>query len=215
MDTAATWLRWTRAGTLASVATFLATAAHVHADGHAPSLPVVLFLVLGLTAASATLLARPASALRVVLLTVGGQLVAHSVLAAASTHAAGGSLAPAMSGGMPATTGPHTAHVVEQGAAGIVPGSVPLLTQLLGLDARMVAAHLAAAVLVGLWLAAGERAVWSLLTHVWRALCLPALLLPSTPVTRGAPAQQQTGLTLARLGSGTVVRRGPPHLLAA
>jgi hypothetical protein len=96
-----------------------------------------------------------------------------------------------------------------------MPGSASLLTQLIGLDAQMLVAHLAAAVLVGLWLATGERAVWSLLTHIWRALRLPALLLPSTPVTGGVPAQQQTGQTLARLASGTVVRRGPPHLLAA
>ena len=55
METAAPWLRWTRAGTVATVATLLAVGAHVQAGGPAPSLPVLAFLVVGLTAASATL----------------------------------------------------------------------------------------------------------------------------------------------------------------
>ena len=63
METAAPWLRWTRAGTVATVATLLAVGAHVKAGGPAPSLPVLAFLVLGLAAASATLLAGPASTL--------------------------------------------------------------------------------------------------------------------------------------------------------
>lgn len=219
METAATWLRWTRAGTVATVATLMAVWAHVRADGHAPSLPVLLFLALGLTGAAASLLVRPASASRVVLLTVGGQLVAHYVITAASVHdTTGSAFADMQAANMPGMAGERTGHhaglMLEHGASGAGPASESLLSQLTSPDTRMMAAHVLAAVVVGLWLAAAERAVWSLLTHIWRALRLPALVLPSTPVADSAPAQQQTGVTLARLGSGSVVRRGPPHLLA-
>ena len=210
METAAPWLRWTRAGTVATVATLLAVGAHVQAGGPAPSLPVLAFLVLGLTAASATLLAGPASTLRVVLLTAGGQLVAHHVLTAASAPAVAG---PATRGtaGMTGMAGHHAGHVLEHGA---VPGVAPLSPHLLPADARMMAAHLAAAVVVGLWLAAGERALWTLLTHIWRSLRLPVSTAPSTPVPGSAPAPQLAGTTLARIAAGSVVRRGPPALLA-
>ena len=210
METAAPWLRWTRAGTVATVATLLAVGAHVQAGGPVPSVPVLAFLVLGLTAASATLLAGPASTLRVVLLTAGGQLVAHHVLTAASAPAAAGSPTRGLAG----MAGHHAGHVVEHGAPDTVPGIGALASPLLAADARMVAAHLAAAVVVGLWLAAGERAVWTLLTHIWRSLRLPVSLTPSTPVPDSAPAPRLAGTTLARIAAGSVVRRGPPHLLA-
>ena len=213
METAAPWLRWTRAGTVATVATLLAIGAHVQAGGPAPSLPVLAVLVLGLTAASATVLAGPASTGRVVMLTAGGQLVAHQVLTAASAAAAAGSPTRGMAG-MAGMAGHHAGHVVEHGAPDTVSGIGALVPPLLAPDARMVAAHLAAAVVVGLWLAAGERAVWTLLTHIWRSLRLPVSTAPSTPVPDSAPAPQLAGTTLARMAVGSVVRRGPPPLLA-
>ena len=213
METAAPWLRWTRAGTVATVATLLAVAAHVQAGGPAPSLPVLAFLVLGLTAASATLLAGPASTLRVVLLTAGGQLVAHHVLTAASAPAVAGSPTRGMAG-VAGMAGHHAGHVVEHGAPDTVAGIGALAPPLLAADARMMAAHLAAAAVVGLWLAAGERAVWTLLTHIWRSLRLPDSMAPSTPAPGSSPAPQLAGTTLARIAAGSVVRRGPPRLLA-
>ncbi|MDR7253512.1 hypothetical protein J2X46_002502 [Nocardioides sp. BE266] len=215
METAPTWLRWARAGTVATVATLLGVVAHAHADGHAPSLPTMAFLVLVLTAAAAVVLARPASTARVVSLTVGGQFVAHYVLAVASPHATGGAAASAGTSmqGMPGMSGVHPGHAAE-GAARASDGALTgLLAGFHGLDARMLAAHLAAAVVVGLWLAAGERAVWSVVTHIWRTLRLPALRLPSTPAAVRAPAPRLAAVTLARLASGSVVRRGPPLLL--
>src|SRR6478735_767691 len=210
METAAPWLRWTRAGTVATVATLLAVGAHVQAGGPAPSLPVLAFLVLGLTAASATLLAGPASTVRVVLLTAGGLVVAHQVLTAPSAPAAARSPTPGMAG----MAGHHTGHVGEHGAPDAAPGVGALAPHLLGADPRMMAAHLAAAVVVGLWLAAGERAVWTLLTDIWRSLRLPVSTAPSTPVPAGAAAPRLAGTTLARMVAGSVVRRGPPPLLA-
>ncbi|MET0914569.1 MAG: hypothetical protein ABWY81_00020 [Jiangellaceae bacterium] len=210
METAAPWLRWTRAGTVATVATLLAVGAHVQAGGPTPSLPVLAFLVLGLTAASATLLAGPASALRVVLLTAGGQLVAHHVLAAASAPAVAGSDGRGMTG----MAGHHAGHLLEYGAPDAVAGVGLLFPHPLVADARMMAAHLAAAVVVGLWLAAGERAVWTLLTHIWRSLRLPVSMASSTPLPDRAPAPRLAVTTLARIAAGSVVRRGPPRLLA-
>ena len=82
-------------------------------------------------------------------------------------------------------------------------------------DVRMLLVHLAAALVVGAWLAAGERAVWTVLTLIWRALLLPVLTLatPTAPTPAAVPAPVTS--ILPRIVSGSVVRRGPPSLLAA
>ncbi len=84
----------------------------------------------------------------------------------------------------------------------------------------MFLAHAAAGVLVGLWLAVGERAVWSLLALAVRTVLgsLVVVLLPLTPARRLRPAVAHLHplhrTTLERV-DGSVVRRGPPALLAA
>jgi hypothetical protein len=218
METAATWLRWARAGTLATVATLLAVWAHVHAGGLAPSMPVLAFLVLALTAAAAALLGRPASTFRVVLLTVGGQAVAHQVLGSGLGPASGLMGGATSMATMVTQTSPaahHAGHVVDAGPAGVTSVSSALLSHLAAADARMICAHLAAAVVVGLWLAAGERAVWSVVTHIWRSLGVPAVLLPVSPAPHVAVAQMRLGTMLLRIAIGSVVRRGPPARLLA
>lgn len=211
MTTAATGLRWTRATAVATAATLVAVTAHLSGDGSTPSSPVLGFLVLALTMALAPLPACPASRTRIVLLTVGGQFVAHATFAWAAAQGSGASAAAHVSSaGAPG--GVHHAHAST--AAGISTAA-PLLEHVFAADPRMLAAHTAAAVIVGAWLVAGERAVWALMGLLWRAL-VPTLL-PPPPSRAPAPATlpRDAATLLPRIASGTVVRRGPPHLLAA
>lgn len=99
------------------------------------------------------------------------------------------------------------------GSALTLPDPVALLDHL-----PMFLAHTVVAVLVGLWLAAGERALWSLLSLVFDAVVALLVMPAGVPVVarRRAPLRRRpaTPPSLARVGR-TVVRRGPPSLLAA
>ena len=216
MDLAAdAWLRWTRAAALATVAVLVAVWAHVGADGRLPSAPVLLLVAAAMTVVVQPLLARPASAARVLLLTVGGQAAAHVALSLAAGHrgdaarsahpADGHATSPHHEGGAHADSGPTilepVVHLVEDLASAGLP---------------MLLAHLAAAALVGAWLAAGERAVWTLLTLAWRALALVlGVVRPSPAPRRPAAAVAVAPRLMSRVTAGSVVRRGPPSLLAA
>jgi hypothetical protein len=84
----------------------------------------------------------------------------------------------------------------------------------LGAHAPMMAAHLATAVVVALWLARGERALWDLLVlAAHRLLVLPALV---APVPAGAPRVRPDDGTTRSLPSstwhsGVCAWRGPPR----
>jgi hypothetical protein len=108
-----------------------------------------------------------------------------------------------------------------------------LLADLTGPHALMALAHFAAAAVIGLWLAVGERALWTVLAltadgvrglvrHALaarrsvvaaRSAVLAAFLQLSRSrlVTVESPHLPPRWLVLAR----SVVRRGPPALLAA
>jgi len=215
-------LRWLRATLLASVVLAFGTAAHQSAEGLLPG-PIGMLLLAGLClVGSAVALSGPASALRLVVLTAGGQAVVHVFLTLTAGHrgdgaashvvarplddAAGGSLMDAYAASQPLvadSTGDPLAHLIAD-----LSGHAP-----------MMAAHLAAAAVVGLWLALGERALWALVAlasagltalvvRFGRSVLLPPSLGPvPAPVAPPPPAL----VHLAR----TVVRRGPPALLAA
>ena len=77
---------WARALLLAVVGVFLGVAGHVTADGLLPG-PLVLGVLLVVSVvACASLLARPASTLRIVVLLVGGQAAVHLVLTVSGGH---------------------------------------------------------------------------------------------------------------------------------
>jgi hypothetical protein len=79
-------LRWTRALLLAVVAMGSGVIAHLSADGRLPGPWVLALLFLLCVAGAAALLGRPASTLRVVVMTVAGQTFVHGFLTALSGH---------------------------------------------------------------------------------------------------------------------------------
>lgn len=203
MEAGQSGMRWTRAATVATAATLVAVGAHLGAGGPAPTLPVLAFLVLGLAGLLAPFLARQVSPAGIVMLTVGGQFLAHATLARATGHAMASANAD-----LPA--GQH------DGGGTAAEGTIATAFSLLvASDARMMLAHLTAAVVVGVWLAAGERSLWTVVRLVWRRLALPVQPPTTTlPPPVAIPARTAAPVLL-RLEAGSLVRRGPPHLLAA
>lgn len=222
METADAWLRWTRAAALASVASLVAVWAHVGADGRLPSASVLLLVTAALTVAAGPLLAGPASALRVVLLTVGGQALAHAALSLSAGHRGDGRSLDRAHPTHPGrshdhATGPDSGpgSAVHPVADRALESLAHVVADVTSAGAPMLLTHLAAAVLVGGWLAAGERAVWTMLTLAWRAIELLVAPVKPWPAPRPAPAAVEVAPLLRRVTAGSVVRRGPPLLLAA
>ena len=202
----------------------------------------VQVLVFGLcTVGVAALLGGPASTLRVVLLTVGGQTFIHAALTVTAghrgDHVAATPPARHVEPTLPATSGRRTGSLLDQydaarAAAGgtadtelVLPAGLRhLVADLTGAHAPMMALHLAAAALVGLWLAVGEHALWALVALAAGAVLPRAVRLlavavtptpgpavrPAVPALRRPPPPARL-VHLAR----AVVRRGPPVLLAA
>jgi hypothetical protein len=179
-DSAGLVLRWCRALLLAGVALAAGVAGHLGADGLMPGPAALVVLFLACTVGAACLLGRPASRLRVVLLLIGGQTFIHGSLTALAGHRGDPPLVrapePPPVAHVAATSGagPRVGSLLDQfnaAQAGNVPGqrvelAVPypvqhLVADLTGAHAVMAVWHLAAAVVVGLWLAMGERALWT------------------------------------------------------
>jgi len=179
---------WGRALLLATVALLAGTLAHLGAHGLVPGPAVMAALLLVGTALCAPLLRTEASRARVVLLVVLGQAGVHVVLTALGGH----------HGEEPATG--HGPEWLEH-----------LTSDLSGPHALMALAHAAAAGLVGLWLAAGERALWSLARHAGRVLRRRP---PSLPRITGRPRVVPAGPAGTDPRTVFLVldqpRRGPP-----
>ncbi len=225
-------LVWSRAFALAAVTMLAGIVGHVSADGLLPGLPVLTGLLLVGVVMSATLLNRPASRRRIVGLLVLGQAAVHLVFTVTAGHVGDRAVATTRhvgTGGLPSVDGHRVGslmdsyHATVGTASGVAP-AVPIghLVNDLSAHAPMMAAHLAAAALVGLWLAAGERALWSLVAFASRAALGPlaaafaacrVVLAPPAAVVPIAtePRPPRAPALLARV----VVRRGPPALLAA
>lgn len=220
---------WTRALVVGSLAFFLGVVGHVTADGLLPG-PAFLAALLAMSVLlSAPMLSRPASSVRLVAMLVGGQTVLHLVLSLSAGHA-GDRATSAVAvrsgalGNLPVLDGRRVGSLQDAytGAAdqpGALAPSLPVghLISDLSAHAPMMAAHLAVAALVGLWLGYGERCLWTLLALTGRRILAAAWAL--SPVV--APVRVRTvdaGRALAGPRSVWLVRpdsrRGPPLLAA-
>lgn len=187
-------LVWLRALLLATVALVAGSVAHAGAHGVLPPPPVLLALLAVGTTGVAPLLRRPAGTGRVVLLLVVGQAAVHAALTALGGHRDD----PTHSGAGPAL---WVARLAEDLTAD---------------HALMALAHAAAAAVVGLWLAHGERTVWRLLALTGRALAR-GVRVPALPVVRPprvVPAGPDRLPRRPGVPTSSLARRGPPLALA-
>ena len=158
-----TSLRWPRALALAAVATATGVAAHGYADGLLPSSAMLVAIFAVCTTGVAALLGGPASTLRVVLLTVGGQTFIHAALTMTAGHAGDPAAAPParVAPSLPDGGGPgrRSGSLLDQYTAAqpppdtelVLPAGVRhLVADLTGAHAPMMVVHLLAAALVGL-----------------------------------------------------------------
>jgi hypothetical protein len=240
-------LRWSRAALLGAVTMSVGAVAHVTAGGLVPGTTALLVLSATCVLAVAPFLGRPASTVRAVVLLMAGQAMIHAALTSLAGHR--GDPAPSSAAPVPSpeplslgADGRRVGSLYDQvygSQTGVSPTSlsVPapiqhLLADVTGPNALMALAHFAAAAVIGLWLAVGERALWTVLAltvdgvrglvrHAFavresvvaaRSAALACMLmLRSRAVTVEPPHLPPRWLLLAR----SVVRRGPPALLAA
>ena len=221
---------WVRALLVGSIAFFLGVAGHVTADGLLPG-PALLTALLGLSILlGVPILNRPATPFRLVVMLVGGQTVIHLVLSVTSGHrgdVAATSAAisrPSGVGTLPVVGGHRVGSLQDayQGMAGqqSLSPTLPVghLINDLSAHAPMMLAHVVAAALVGLWLARGERYLWTLVALTGRRILIGTWSLVPVgvaPTTRASYAAVRDlpgprSLWLVRPAS----RRGPPLLAA-
>lgn len=149
-------MRCARAVVLAAVVLLAGSLAHASADGLLPGAASMTTLFVVLAAACAGVLGRAVSAGRLVALTVGGQLAVHTALSVLAGHRGEHhALAGAPSG---AASVPHLHEAAPGGPSAWATHAVQDVLE----RPAMALAHVLASVLVGLWLAVGERALWAL-----------------------------------------------------
>lgn len=241
-------LLWLRASLLATVVLVTSTLAHVSADGLVPGPLGLTALLVATTVVSARFLTRRASGVKIVALLAGGQAVIHGVLTLVSGHRDPGAH-PVAAAQEAASSAPvfdrveRTGSFFDQmdaavpahaGGPDLVAGGMTtaglghLVEHLATQSPWMLLAHLVAVVGLGLWLAVGERALWTVLAlsttriadrlaHGLRALLGGWSALHLERVRR-TPSLASTGrgvVPLPHLLHHVVAHRGPPLLLAA
>jgi hypothetical protein len=213
--------RRARALTLPSVLFTGALAGHVVADGATPadSMLVPLFVLI-VFAAAPFVGASTGPALSAALL-AGGQSLLHVALQVLGGTASVTTTVTGTATGVSTVSAPTSSHLMHHGAA-TPPGSAT--SWMSGGHMDMLLAHLAAGVVVGLWLAAGERAFWKLLALTARPV-VDAWLTVTRVAGSGAVVVSWPRLspgwglrpTLRRSvwTAGVISRRGPPpHCVA-
>lgn len=230
-------LRWARAGVLATIVLIVSTLAHTSAGGDPPSGWGLLALMVITTSVLATVLSRPASRLRVVVLLAGGQAVQHAVMTVTTGHTTPESArahVPHHKHGHHHVHADHHSHLEHADASAVLAEAwlQHLQEDLTGANLWMGVAHLIAAGVLGWWVATGEQALWSLLLLSATVPACALLLTRAAVLLRRAAwgtdepdrdcAARPVGLWPehvrpigAVLLSGAVLRRGPPELLRA
>jgi hypothetical protein len=224
-------LLWSRAALVAFVALVTGAVGHVSADGLLPS-PLVLAGVFTLSVPfCAAQLVRPAGMPRLVLLLSAGQTAVHVVLTLTAGHRGDAVTVTgrrSVEAVLPVQDGRRVGSLLDgyesatHGGPAVEPAlPVGSLLGELAAHAPMMAAHLAAAALVGIWLALGERSLWALLALAERVVVGPVLVavawlgMPPLVVTAPRPADVPRVRPTHPLLAPTLSRRGPPALLAA
>jgi hypothetical protein len=194
-------------------------AGHVAGDGATPPGWVLVALFMLTVVAVAPFAGASLSPARVVALLIGGQGVLHAALQLLGGTFAATTVMPGAAIGPATGSAPASSHLMMHHGAGASHG--PVMSLMSGGHLVMLVAHLAAAVVVGLWLAAGERALWMLLALTARPL-VDAWRTVKAVVRGGVGAlvvscpRLQIGWGLRPVVSGrvwtvgVVARRGPP-----
>lgn len=232
-------LRVLRSLALAGMAVITGVLAHASAGGYLPSATALVALWLAASAAVAPLLGRQASTVRIVVLLMLGQTAIHGVLTALVGHhgdpASQWNAAAPRPVHLPPSAGAHRSGSLFDQVSAVQPrgnGTVTLpgwlqhvVADMTGPHALMALGHLAAAAVVGLWLGAGERALWTLLTVTSRPLVDGIAALFAVARMSGAGGLMSLDIRLLRprpapwlelahacsaLLPHSVVRRGPP-----
>ncbi|HTW13940.1 MAG TPA: hypothetical protein VMF51_02365 [Nocardioides sp.] len=221
------YVLWLRALLVAGVAFFIGIAGHVTAEGLLPGPVALLFFFVFAVLLSAPLLNRPASRLRLVVMTVGGQALLHLALSVSGGHvgerSGGAVVAPRTTtlSDLPVVNGQRHGSLLDAYAAGAGTSSAPAPALPVGhvlndltAHAPMMLAHLVVAAVVGLWLARGERCLWTVLALTGRRLVLVLTTVLAPPVltrSRRVPAAEaDLPLLRSRWLSQPLSRRGPP-----
>ena len=214
-------LRRVRALTLPSVLFISGLAGHAAAGGVMPAASVLVPLfVLTVATVAQFVGARTSPAQSVALLVVGQGLLHAALQLLGGTVTATTTLGGAATGTATVSSSASSHLMMHQGAAASH-GSVMSLMS----DGHLVMllAHLAAGLVVGLWLAAGERAFWTLLAltarpviDAWRTVTAAARRRDGAVVVRCPRLVPGWGLPAAVTSSvwvpGVVSRRGPPGI---
>jgi len=207
--------RSARALVCGAVTVSLAAAAHVAGGGAVVTTAGLVALTAMTSIASYAVLGSRASRTRILALVVTAQIVLHTMLELGSTVSGHTALLD---------HGVHGAETMAAGGAGglVLAHLATDVTSASGL--AMTAAHLVAAVLVGLWLSAGEGLLGSLAALAGSAFAARVLRALATLAARPAVAADSwssylTALSRQRGGRwhqlswvpvATVARRGPP-----
>ncbi|SFC31258.1 hypothetical protein SAMN04487968_105131 [Nocardioides terrae] len=230
-------LLWARAAIVGSLAFGLGVVGHVTAGGLLPGGTALAVMAVAAVVLSGPMLAKPASTVRLLAMTLGGQTVVHAVLTVTAGHV-GDPVRPGTHASVPPPTAdPYATLPVVNGhrvgslqdafQVGTSPSSAePALPVLpighllhdMSAHAPMMVVHLVAGVLVTLWLARGEHCLWTLLALTGRRITLVALLhltvvLPRTSLRGYLRTQAPAGPVSVWL-SRPDTRRGPPLLAA-
>ena len=221
-------LLWGRASVVGLLAFGMGVLGHVSADGLLPGPALLVALAIGSVLFSVPMLERRASTLRLVTLVVGGQTLTHLALSVTAGHA--GDPRPSRpayldgyAASLPVVDGHRVGSLLDayRTAAEPTGSSAPALPGHLVADlsahAPMMGAHLVASVLVGLWLAHGERCLWTLIALTGRRIVSAWAVTsrPVAPVRRLlAVADRVPAAPRSAWRSQRLSRRGPPSAYA-
>jgi hypothetical protein len=210
-----------RALTLPSTLFTTGLAGHAAAGGVTPAGSVLVPLFVLTVVAVAQFAGTATSPARSLGFLVGGQGLLHAVLQLLSESVTTTTTVGGAATGMATVSSSASSHLMMH--QGVAASHGLVMSQMGGVHVVMLLAHLAAAVVVGLWLAAGERAFLTLLAltarpvvDAWQKVTAAALRPTGAVVVRsprllpgwGRPAAVSSSVWV----SGAVPRRGPPGI---